>query len=282
MSSERSPIAGERAAPGDGLVPSAALLSASRRQLLLESAGIAMSSGGFGLVYGLAARSAGLSPVEAIAMSVLVFAGASQFAAVGLITGGLAWPAIMLVTALLNARHLLYSAALAPWLRDRPRRHRAAMAYVLTDESFALSIAHFQRLGYADERGYWIGAIASTYVPWNVMTVVGAILGGQIVDPSRFGLDVVYPAAMAGLAAGLISGRRELVAAVAGACLAVLLGLATATAVGVVAGGLLGPLAGLALVRSRPAELAPGLDTAQLLLTDAEAAVDPPNETGLP
>jgi hypothetical protein len=49
-----------------------------------------------------------------------------------------------------------------------------------------------------------------------------------------------------------------------------------------VAGGLLGPLAGLALVRSRPAELAPGLDTAQLLLTDAEAAVDPPNETGLP
>ena len=282
MSSERSPIAGERAAPGDGLVPSAALLSASRRQLLLESAGIAMSSGGFGLVYGLAARSAGLSPVEAIAMSVLVFAGASQFAAVGLITGGLAWPAIMLVTALLNARHLLYSAALAPWLRDRPRRHRAAMAYVLTDESFALSIAHFQRLGYADERGYWIGAIASTYVPWNVMTVVGAILGGQIVDPSRFGLDVVYPAAMAGLAAGLISGRRELVAAVAGACLAVLLGLATATAVGVVSGGLLGPLAGLALVRSRPAELAPGLDTAQLLLTDAEAAVDPPNETGLP
>jgi 4-azaleucine resistance transporter AzlC len=263
-------------------VPSAALLSESRRQLLLESAGIAMSSGGFGLVYGLAARSAGLSPVEAIAMSVLVFAGASQFAAVGLITGGLAWPAIMLVTALLNARHLLYSAALAPWLRDRPRRHRAAMAYVLTDESFALSIAHFQRLGYADERGYWIGAIASTYVPWNVMTVVGAVLGGQIVDPSRFGLDVVYPAAMAGLAAGLISGRRELVAAIAGACLAVLLGLATATAVGVVAGGLLGPLAGLALVQSRPEDMAPGLDTAQQLLADAEAAVDPPNETGLP
>ncbi|MGO9178179.1 MAG: AzlC family ABC transporter permease [Candidatus Limnocylindrales bacterium] len=263
-------------------MPSAALLSESRRQLLLESAGIAMSSGGFGLVYGLAARNAGLSPVEAIAMSVLVFAGASQFAAVGLITGGLAWPAIMLVTALLNARHLLYSAALAPWLRHLPRRHRATMAYVLTDESFALSIAHFQRLGCADERGHWIGAIASTYVPWNVMTVVGAVLGGQIVDPSRFGLDVVYPAAMAGLAAGLISGRRELVAAIAGACLAVLLGLATATAVGVVAGGLLGPLAGLALVQSRPEDMAPGLDTAQQLLADAEAAVDPPNETGLP
>ncbi len=114
------------------------------------------------------------------------------------------------------------------------------------------------------------------------MTVVGAVLGGQIVDPSRFGLDVVYPAAMAGLAAGLISGRRELVAAVAGACLAVLLGLATATAVGVVAGGLLGPLAGLALVQSRPEDMAPGLDTAQQLLADAEAAVDPPNETGLP
>jgi len=281
-SSDGDPCAAARdRAPGGSPPRSQVLIWASRRQLLLESAGIAVSSGGFGLVYGLAARHAGFSPVEAIAMSVLVFAGASQFAAVGLVAGGLAWPAIMLVTALLNARHLLYSAALAPWLRDRPRPRRAAMAYVLTDESFALSIAHFQRLGYADEVGYWVGAIASTYVPWNVMTVVGAVLGGQITDPGRFGLDVVFPAAMAGLAAGLISGRREVVAAVSGACLAVLVGLATGTAVGVVAGGLLGPLVGLALVPTRP-EGAAGLGMNQQLLADAEAAVDPPDEAGLP
>ena len=266
-------------APADGVRSDVA---ASRRRLWAESAGIAISSGGFGLVYGLAARNAGFSPVEAVAMSVFVFAGASQFAAVGLVTGGLAWPAIALVTAVLNARHLLYSAALSPWLGDVPRRRRAAMAYVLTDESFALSIAHFQRLGYADERGYWIGAVASTYVPWNVMTVVGAVLGGQIADPGRLGLDVVFPAAMAGLAVGLISGRRELLAALAGAVLAVVVGLALGTAAGVVVGGLLGPAAGLVLARDRGPAVQTGGALRDQLLADAEEAAPPPEEAGLP
>ena len=276
-------------APGDGPAPSTELLSASRRQLLLESAGIAISSGGFGLVYGLAARNAGFSPVEAIAMSVLVFAGASQFAAVGLVTGGLAWPGIVLLTALLNARHLLYSAALAPWFRTRSRARRASIAYVLTDESFALSIAHFQRLGHLDEPGYWIGAITSTYIPWNVMTAVGAVVGGQIADPNRLGLDVVFPAAMAGLAVGLVTARRELVAAVVGAGVAVLLGLAIGPAAGIVAGGLLGPLAGMAVPATRAgagwtaAEEAPPDESREArLLADAEAAVDPRDEAGLP
>ena len=222
-------------------------VAASRRRLWTETAGIAVSSGGFGLVYGLAARNAGFSPVEAMAMSLIVFAGASQFAAIGLVTGGLAWPGIMLLTALLNARHLLYSAALAPWLRAVPRLRRAAMAFVLTDESFALSMAHFVRLGAADERGYWYAAIASTFVPWNLMTFAGVMLGAQIADPSRLGLDVVFPAAMAGLAVGLLAGRREVVAATVGAGTAVAASLFTGTAVGVVAGGLVGPLVGLAL-----------------------------------
>ncbi len=294
MSSQGSSAAGQPArppgvAPGDGPAPSAELLSASRRQLLLESAGIAISSGGFGLVYGLAARNAGFSPVEAMAMSVLVFAGASQFAAVGLVTGGLAWPGIVLLTALLNARHLLYSAALAPWFRTRSRARRASMAYVLTDESFALSIAHFQRLGHLDEPGYWIGAITSTYIPWNVMTAVGALLGGQIADPGRLGLDVVFPAAMAGLAVGLVTARRELVAAVVGAGVAVPLGLAIGPAAGIVAGGLLGPLAGMAVPTKRAAtgrtggpETPSDASPEARLLADAEAAVDPRDEVGLP
>ncbi len=91
-------------------------------------------------------------------MSTIVFAGAAQFAAVGYVATGLAWPAIILLTALLNARHLLYSAALAPVApRPVPRRRRAVMAHLLTDEAFALSISHFRRLGRTDERGYWIG-----------------------------------------------------------------------------------------------------------------------------
>ncbi len=98
-------------------------------------------------------------------MSTIVFAGAAQFAAVGYVASGLAWPGIILLTALLNARHLLYSAALRPWLREVPLPRRAVMAHLLTDEAFALSISHFRRIGRTDERGYWLGAIVGDLHP---------------------------------------------------------------------------------------------------------------------
>jgi 4-azaleucine resistance transporter AzlC len=212
-------------------------------------AGIAASAIGFGIVFGLTARGAGFSLVEAIAFSTLVFAGASQFAAAGMVAAGFGWAAIVLLTALVNARHLLYAAALAPWLRGRPRRERAAMAHVLTDESFALSLVHFHRLGFADRRGYWIAAVGGVFIPWNAATIVGH-LGGQVIpDPAALGLDVVFPAAMAGLAVGLAGGRREVVALAAGAAIALAVALLVDPRVGVVVGGVLGPLAGLAVPR---------------------------------
>jgi len=218
---------------------------ASRRRLVLDGMGIIATAGGFGLVYGLAARAAGFSPIEAGGMSVIVFAGAAQFAAVGYVLGGFSWLGVVLLTAFLNARHLLYAAALAPYLADRPRPLRALMAHLLTDEAFALSIAHFRRIGRADLWGYWWAAIVTTFIPWNIATLAGATLGGQIPDPSRYGLDVIFPAAMAGLAVGLVTGRRELVAALAGAIVGVAVGLASDPAAGILAGGLIGPLLGL-------------------------------------
>jgi 4-azaleucine resistance transporter AzlC len=190
-------------------------LAAARRQLVVEALAIAVSAMGFGFVYGLSAREAGLSPLEAMAMSTIVFAGAAQFAALGYITGGLAWPVIFVLTLLLNARHLLYSAALAPWFADVPRPRRAVMAHLLTDEAFALTIGHFRRLGRSDEWGYWVAAIGSTLIPWNLATLAGVLAGGSIPEPGRFGIDIIFPAAMVGLAVGLITGRRELVAALA-------------------------------------------------------------------
>ena len=212
----------------------------------MDSLGILVSASGFGFVYGLTAQAAGFSPLEAGAMSVVVFAGASQFAAVGYVLGGFSWVGVIVLTAFLNARHLLYGAALAPYLGDRPRWLRAVMAHVLTDEAFAISIAHFRRLGRADLTGYWIAAIGSTFIPWNLATIVGATLGGSIPDPSRFGLDVIFPAAMGGLAVGLVTGRRELVAAIVGAVVGVSVSLAWDPAAGVIAGGLIGPLVGIA------------------------------------
>ena len=178
-------------------------------------------------------------------MSAVVFAGAAQFAAVGYVLGGFSWFGVVLLTAFLNARHLLYGAALAPYLANHPRPLKALMAHVLTDESFALSIAHFRRIGQADMPGYWWAAVVTVFIPWNVATLVGVLVGGQIPDPSRYGLDVIFPAAMAGLAVGLITGRRELVAAIVGATVGVGVGLAWDPAAGIPAGGLLGPVAGL-------------------------------------
>lgn len=234
-----------------------AALRAARRRLLTEALGIAASAIGFGFVYGLSARDAGLSPVEAMAMSTIAFAGAAQFAAVGYVASGLAWPGVILLTALLNARHLLYSAALAPWLRDVPFVRRAIMAHLLTDEAFALAIGHFRRLGRTDERGYWIGAIASTFIPWNLATLAGVLLGSQIPDPTRFGIDVIFPAAMIGLAVGLVTGRRELVAAIVGAVVGVVAALLTSPAVGIVVGGLVGPAVGLLVPAANARETAP-------------------------
>lgn len=231
--------------PGTGThVPA---VQAARRRLLAESLGIAVSSGAFGFVFGLDARDAGLSPLEAGAMSLVVFAGASQFAAIGYLASGLPWLPIIVLTGLLNARHLLYSASLAPRLRDVRLGRRAVMAHVLTDEAFALSAAHFHRLGRVDVPGYWIGAIVGVFLPWNVATLAGALLGGTVTDPARLGLDIVFPAAMAGLAVGLVTGRRELVAAGAGAAIGVLLSLAIGLALGIPAGGLLGAALAMAV-----------------------------------
>ncbi|MEZ0239633.1 MAG: AzlC family ABC transporter permease [Chloroflexota bacterium] len=225
-------------------------LAASRRRLMVDGLGILVSAGGFGLVYGLTARTAGFSPLEAGAMSVLVFAGAAQFAAVGYVAGGFPWLAVVLLTGFLNARHFLYAAALAPYLADRPRAQRALLAHFLTDEAFALAIAHFRRIGRADLWGYWWASFVVTFIPWNIATLVGVVIGGAIPDPARFGLDVIFPAAMAGLAVGLITGRRELVAALVGGVVGVAVSLAWDPAAGVLAGGLLGPLVALVAVRA--------------------------------
>jgi branched chain amino acid efflux pump len=225
---------------------------------VLDGLGILVSAAGFGFVYGLTARTTGgFSPIEAMAMSLIAFAGAAQFAAIGYVAAGISWPVIAVLTFLLNARHVLYSAALAPWFAKTPVAERAAAAQLLTDESFALSTAHFRRLGRFDGFGYWYAAIVCTLIPWNLATLAGVTIGAAIVDPARLGIDVIFPAAMAGLAVLLISGRRELVAAVSGAVIGVVVSLLVSTTVGVIAGGVVGPLVGLLVPKADAHEVAP-------------------------
>jgi predicted branched-subunit amino acid permease len=132
---------------------------------------------------------------------------------------------------------------------------RALAAHLLTDESFALASAHFRRLGRFDAIGYWYPAVVTTLIPWNIATFAGVMLGDAILEPSRFGIDVIFPAAMGGLAVGLVSGRRELVAALAGAVIGVATSLAISPTIGIIAGGVVGPLVGL-IVRPAATDVA--------------------------
>ena len=184
-----------------------------------------------------------------MAFSLIAFAGAAQFAAIGYVVAGISWPVIALLIFLLNTRHLLYSAALGPWFRGRSFAERAAASQLLTDESFALATAHFRRLGRFDPVGYWYPAIVTTLIPWNLATLAGATLGGAVLDPLALGIDVIFPAAMAGLAVGLVTGRRELAAVIAGGSIAVGSALVLNPTIGVIAGGIVGPFVGLAVPR---------------------------------
>jgi 4-azaleucine resistance transporter AzlC len=215
-----------------------------RRRVVTDGLAISFSAAAFALVYGLAARDAGLSFLEAMAMSAIVLAGAAQFAALGLLVQGVPWAGILVLVALLNARHLLYSASLAPWFAGTVRWVRAACAYVLADETYALAMPAIRSLGRLDVRTYAIAA-AMPVIPWVTATAVGYLGGELMPDPRVLGMDVVFPAAMAGLAVALITDRRTLVAAISGGAIGLAVALTVDPSVGVMAGGVAGPLAAM-------------------------------------
>jgi len=232
----------------------AATLSESRRRLLRDALAIGAYALPIGLVFGLAALQAGYSLLDVFFNSTVALAGGAQFTAAGLVKDHASWLAVAAVTLLINARHLLYSAAVAPFVADRPRKERAIMGHFLTDEAFALALTHFRRIGRFDRRGYWIAAMA-IFVPWTIGSCVGFVVAGAV-DTHRLALDVAFPAAMAGLSLGLVSGRRDVAAAVAAVAIAVLVGLVAGPSVGLVAGASLGPFAGLAIPPSSNEESA--------------------------
>ncbi|MFZ5631825.1 MAG: AzlC family ABC transporter permease [Bacillota bacterium] len=112
-----------------------------------EGLPLALSIFAYGLVYGVLARQAGLSWYETVLMSAVVFAGSSQFVAVSMIASGYGPGQIILAALLLNLRHLLMGASLAPYLSGVKIWKLAFLAHGLNDESYALTISRFQRYG---------------------------------------------------------------------------------------------------------------------------------------
>ncbi len=166
----------------------------------------------FGLVFGVLARQAGLSLGATATMSVLVFAGAAQFTAVsmwGQASGGL----IILTTFMINLRHLLMGASVAPHLRGQAGWWKALLAFGMVDESYAIAISRYLRGN--GSREFFLGANLGLYAGWILSTLAGAVVGGLVVDPGRWGIELVFPLTFLGLLVPLLGRPVTVVVAVA-------------------------------------------------------------------
>ncbi|GGY05979.1 branched-chain amino acid ABC transporter permease [Litchfieldella qijiaojingensis] len=159
----------------------------------------------FGLAFGVAALQRGLSGLETLLMSALVFAGASQFAALELWGPQIPLIALIATTFAINARHLLMGAALYPWLRHLPTRQRYASLTVLSDANWAMAAADHQR-GETNV-GMLVGGGLAIWLAWMIGTLMGVVFGSGITDPERYGLDVIMGCF---LLAMLVGGKRDL------------------------------------------------------------------------
>lgn len=170
----------------------------------------------FGIIYAISALAAGLSPAQTVVMSLLVFAGASQFTAVGMVAAGAGPLAITITTLIVNARHLLMSASLAPHMRGVGPWTRLLAAAQLTDESYAVGMGRY--LAGRGSPAFQIGCNLSLYTCWPLSAIVGIMLGQAIPDPAAYGLDLVFPLTFIGLLVPLLKDpSNRPVAAIAAA-----------------------------------------------------------------
>jgi 4-azaleucine resistance transporter AzlC len=202
----------------------------------------------FALLYGVMARQVGFSPWEAWAMSLIVHAGSAQFTALGMWEAAGAVP-IILTTLVINLRHLLMGASVAPHLHRLHPLWKALLALWMSDESYALAITEYER-GRGNRR-YFLGANVGIYLAWTLSGPFGALLGTAIPDPDQYGLDLVFPLAFLGLLTAFLKDRTGLLVALGAGGLALLGAELLPGKWYVVAAGLLGSGLGLLLEEAK-------------------------------
>jgi 4-azaleucine resistance transporter AzlC len=179
---------------------------------------VAIAGGVVALSFGVVARGIGLSTPAAVAMSVIVYAGSAQFAAIAILAEGGGVPAAIAAAALMNSRFLPMGAALAPSLPGG-RLKRAAQGQAVVDASWALAA----RPDGSFDRMLLLGSSAVQYVTWVGGTVIGALWGTALGDTDSLGLDVVYPAFFAALLIAELRKQPAAGAAAGGALIALAL-----------------------------------------------------------
>ena len=159
----------------------------------------------FAMLFGVLSAEAGLGPWETQIFSVAVFAGASQLAALQLMQDQAPLLVILATGLAVNLRMMMYSVALTPHLGGAPLGIRAAIAYFLVDQSFALSLAEFEKraeMGLPERIAYFFGTVAPITVIWNISTAVGAQMGRAV--PESWGLDFAMPITFIGMTAAML------------------------------------------------------------------------------
>lgn len=215
---------------------------------VVQAAPIVMGYIPIGFAYGVLAQQAGLNLFNTLAMSVIVYAGSSQLIATGLFgTGVPAW-SIIATTFVVNLRHLLFSAALAPYLKGWRKGELAAFAYELTDESFALHTARFAT-GVPPPKAEIFATNVTAQLSWILGGAMGALIGGLITDVKPLALDYTLPAMFIGLLVMQIRVRSEVVVAMLTGLVAMTLNLSGFGQWSVIVATIFGATAGVILER---------------------------------
>jgi len=200
--------------------------------------------------FGISARAAGVPAAATIAMSVLVYAGAAQFAAVAILGQGGSVAAAVLAAVLMNARYIAMGIAIGPSLKGG-RIRRAFEGQAVVDASWALANRGDGRF----DRHTLFGSSAAQYLTWQTGTVIGAFAGGVLPDPEALGIDVVFPAFFLALLVGELRDAEAGAVAVGGAVVAVVLGLLAPAGIGILAASVIA-LVGLRRPRTPAVEAA--------------------------
>jgi 4-azaleucine resistance transporter AzlC len=198
----------------------------------------------FGIIFGTLAQGSGLSFGATIGMSAFVFAGSSQFIALGLLAAGSALPLIVLTTVVVNLRHMLYAASRLPYVQGTSQRWKVAIGFFLTDEAFAVAIRRYMQPDPSPHKHwYYLGAAVAMYLNWIFCTWLGLTVGQLIPNAAAWGLDFAMVATFIGMIVPYATTRPMVGAILVAGIVAVLanglphkLGLMVAAIVGVTTG----------------------------------------------
>lgn len=196
----------------------------------------------FGMIYGVIAIGAGLPANAAQAMSAIVFAGSAQFATAQLVAGGVPTLVLVMTIFILNLRHALYSASIAPYTKHLTGWWKAGLSYLLTDEAYAVTIGNYEREGdQTYKHWFFLGAGLTLWIFWQFSTAAGILLGAVI--PAEWSLDFAAALTFIAMTLPLLRDRATVSAAIAAGVVAIVafplpykLGLVAAAFAGIVTG----------------------------------------------